>query len=385
MTTTFAYNDASELLSETFSGGTLNGLAVTNAYDAYLRRTAVGLNTQPATLTRFGYDSASRLSGVTNGYYSAAYAYLANSPLVSQITFRSNSVTWMTTTKSYDFLNRLSQISSVGGTGSTLSQLSHNYNTANHRTRVTLSDGSYWLYEYDSLGQIRSGKKYWYDGTPVAGQHFEYAFDDIGNRTQTKAGGDDSGAGLRPASYSANNLNQYTNREVPGYMDIIGVSFATNSVTVNSQSAYRKGEYFRKELAVGNGSASLWTNIIVAATGQTSVTGNLFVAKSPEIFGYDADGNMTNDGRWLLAWDAENRVTKAESLATGPQASKRKVVWEFDTKGRRIRQTTSDGSGGSYVGLVAGAGASGALLALLAMKKLGKRRETSEPVSRTKV
>lgn len=40
---------------------------------------------------------------------------------------------------------------------------------------------------------------------------------------------------------------------------------------------------------------------------------------------------------------------------------------------------------GIYVGLVAGAGAAGALLGLLATKKLGKRRGTSDPVSREKV
>lgn len=60
-----------------------------------------------------------------------------------------------------------------------------------------------------------SGKEYWSDGTPVAGQQFEYAFDDIGNRTSTKAGGDETGAGLRSASYSVNNLNQYVSRTVP--------------------------------------------------------------------------------------------------------------------------------------------------------------------------
>ncbi len=58
MTDTMAFNDANELLSETFSGGTLNGLAVTNAYDALLRRTAVGLNTQPSTLVQYGFDTA---------------------------------------------------------------------------------------------------------------------------------------------------------------------------------------------------------------------------------------------------------------------------------------------------------------------------------------
>jgi RHS repeat-associated protein len=350
ITTTLAYNDADELLSESYSGGILNGLAVTNAYDTYLRRTALGLNTQTATLTQFGYDTASRLAGVTNGSSVAAYGYLANSPLVANITFKQSGTTRMTTTKQYDFLNRLTQISSQpGGTGVPPVSFAYNYNNANQRTRTTLADGSYWLYDYDSLGQVSSGKKYWSDGTPVAGQQFEYGFDDIGNRKNTKAGGDENGSNLRLANYTNNSLNQITSRGLPGYVDIMGASFATNSVTVNSQTAYRKGEYFRKELPVNNASTSLWTNIIVAATGQTSVTGNVFVAKSPEAFGYDADGNMTNDGRWLLTWDAENRLTKAESLSSGPLASKRKVVWEFDAKGRRIRQTTSDGSSGSYL------------------------------------
>ena len=31
----------------------------------------------------------------------------------------------------------------------------------------------------DALGQVKSGKRYWSDGTAVAGQQFDYAFDDI--------------------------------------------------------------------------------------------------------------------------------------------------------------------------------------------------------------
>ena len=67
-----------------------------------------------------------------------------------------------------------------------------------------------------AFGQVESGKKSWAEWTPVAGRQFEYGFDDIGNRTSTKAGGDSSGAGLRSASYTANNLNQYTSRDIPG-------------------------------------------------------------------------------------------------------------------------------------------------------------------------
>src|SRR2546423_6983596 len=124
----------------------------------------------------------------------------------------------MTTTKSYDNLNRLTAISSVPSVVSS----SYSYNYANQRTAVTNTDSARWIYQYDSLGQVISGKKYWSDGTPVAGEQFEYSFDDIGNRKSTKVGGDASGAGVRPASYSANNLNQITSRDVPGYANILG-------------------------------------------------------------------------------------------------------------------------------------------------------------------
>jgi hypothetical protein len=43
----------------------------------------------------------------------ATYSYLANSPLVGQIVFTQNGSTRMTTTKQYDNLNRLTQISSA--------------------------------------------------------------------------------------------------------------------------------------------------------------------------------------------------------------------------------------------------------------------------------
>jgi len=51
----------------------------------------------------YGYDNASRLQTVSDGNNnSAAYTYLVNSPLVSQIAFKQSGNTRMTTTKSYD-------------------------------------------------------------------------------------------------------------------------------------------------------------------------------------------------------------------------------------------------------------------------------------------
>ena len=74
---------------------------------------------------------------------------------------------------------------------------------------VTNADNARWDYQHDHLGQVTAGKKYWSDDAFVAGQQFGYAFDDIGNRQSATR---DS----RTSSYSANLLNQYSTRTVPG-------------------------------------------------------------------------------------------------------------------------------------------------------------------------
>jgi len=199
-------------------------------------------------------------------------------------------------------------------------------------------------YGYDSLGQVTNACKYWANGHPVAGQQFDYTFDTIGNRTQTQAGGDTNGLNLRLANYYPNNLNQITNRDVPPYVDVIGASILTNVVTVNGHTAYRNQEYFRQQLAANNTNSALWTNIIVS--GGLNVTGNVYLAQEPETFQYDADGNLTNDGRWAYVWDAENRLIQMTvNTNVGPQY---KLNFAYDPKGRRIQKVVSTNSVGIY-------------------------------------
>ena len=131
------YNLANELTSET-----QNGITVTNRYDAYLRRTnlVVQQSSNPLIQQSFTFDAASRLSTVSTldsglgTLDSATYSYLANSPLVNQITFKQNGNTRMTTSKYYDNLNRLRIISSAF-TGNGVSY-SYQYNDANQRTKT---------------------------------------------------------------------------------------------------------------------------------------------------------------------------------------------------------------------------------------------------------
>ncbi len=46
--------------------------------------------------------------------------------------------------------------------------------------------------------------------------------------------------------------------------------------------------------------------------------------------------------------DAGNRLWQVESRSDVPSLARRKVVWEYDALGRRIRQITSDGSSGTW-------------------------------------
>jgi RHS repeat-associated protein len=218
-------------------------------------------------------------------------------------------------------------------------------------------DNSRWIYTYDGLGQVTSGKKYWVDGTPVAGQQFEYGFDDIGNRTSTKAGGDQSGASLRPASYVTSLLNQHASRTIPGAADILGSATNSATVTVNNQPVYRNGNYFRDELSVDNSAATVWlgvTNLAVLNDGTNpdiiaTNIGNAFVPKTPETFGYDADGNTTNDGRWTFTWDAENRLVSMQAISTVPSGAKKKLEYAYDYQGRRTQKIVSTWNGSAYV------------------------------------
>lgn len=356
------YSSSGQVVAETNNVGELGGSNLRFAYDELQRRTNHSLFATNMSLLAHSYafDGASRITNVSDGTYQAGYLYLANSALIHQVSYRSNSTMRMTTTKQYDLLNRLLSISSIGSTGaspvavdtSTSVSFGYQYNDADQRTRVPLEDGSYWLYEYDKLGQVIAGKRYWSDHTPVAGQQYEYAFDDIGNRTSTKAGGDAWGGGLRAANYTANSLNQYTSRDVPAAADIIGAAHASATVTVNSQSPYRRGEYFWKELSINNASAAIWqavTNIASLAGVNQTNTGNLFLPKTAETFTYDDDGNLTSNGRWTNKWDGENRLIEMTSHAGGPSDSRKSLQFAYDSHGRRYSKVVSNWTGSAWM------------------------------------
>jgi RHS repeat-associated protein len=333
---TLQYSALGQLLAEDISDANLG-------YGSQLRSTLDGLNRVQAVnnwtiqyASTLGY-TGSRMINVSGGARQAIYGYIPNSTLLASTTVQQGS-TSLATTRQYDALNRLQSISTPGFSAA------YNYNSANQRTALTNADGSFWQYGYDTLGQVTSGYKYWPGGELVAGQQFEFSYDAIGNRTYDKRGGNPDGTGMRQANYSVNSLNQYTSREVPGFIEASGSVASTASVTVNGLAPTQQGTYFRRELSVDNSAAGVFTNVAIVASDATSTNATsrtTFVPATPETFRYDLDGNRTNDAQWNYTWNAENRLVHMAAVAAVPADLQIQLDYTYDWQGRRIAKTVT--------------------------------------------
>jgi RHS repeat-associated protein len=270
---------------------------------------------------------------------------------VGQIAFGTGGSSRMTTIKQYDYLNRLTWVASTpSGTGLQPVANTYTYNLANQRMGNTFTDGSHWEYQYDSLGQVTNATRYWVDGTLVAGQQYAFAFDTIGNRLSSRAGGNTSGTGLRAATYAPNNLNEYSTRSstTPWEADILGDALSGSTVTVNSSTPdSQHGQYFWKALA-GSTTTPDWLGVSIV-DGSTTVSGNVYLPPETETYHYDLDGNLTNDARWFYFWDAENRLVRMDTLASTAAAGipAKSVRYSYDYQGRMISRTVFSGTYGS--------------------------------------
>ncbi len=95
------------------------------------------------------------------------------------------SETVLTATRTWEYGSRLKSIANVVG-GETVTSHGYQYDALNRRTKATLEDSSYWDYGYDDRDELTSAKRNWASApAPVSGQQFSYAYDNIGNRTNS--------------------------------------------------------------------------------------------------------------------------------------------------------------------------------------------------------
>jgi len=354
-----SYHASGQLEDETYTSGLLNGLSVDRSFDSLHRLSGLSALSATSVLNPAGYsyDAASRLSAVTQGSNSVTYGYLANSSLVESVTFRSGSAVRLTTGKTYDYLNRLASIVNAPATGPAQS-VAYTYNTANQRIRATREDNAYWHFAYDELGQVTSAKKHLPDSTLINGLDHVWTFDDIGNRKTATVNS-------QASTYSANSLNQYEHRSVPGFVDVFGAAQPDATVTATlgtalPQPTTRQGDLFYKQAAVDNNGAAQYVPVTVTGVKNlvgpnqedavTEVTKTAFIAQTPESFTHDADGNLTGDAKWTYTYDGENRLIAAETTSSAIAAgvTKQKLEFAYDGRSRRVSKKVYDWVGGAW-------------------------------------
>ncbi|WP_009961189.1 RHS repeat-associated core domain-containing protein [Verrucomicrobium spinosum] len=213
-----------------------------------------------------------------------------------------------------------------------------------------------WTYGVDGRGQLVSGQKR--VGASSAGAIFKgwdaaYAYDDIGNRTESRLGGlggNSDPVGSETITYTANALNQYEEIANPQAAYVTGAAAYSTSnpalhteVVINGQTADRIGVNFVEKLSP-SGTGPKWEPLnfeLVRDSVTQSFQQHLYVPPVQETLTYDLDGNLIGDGRWTYTWDGENRLVgmTTQSVAETAGVPGLKLTFAYDGLSRRVQKT----------------------------------------------
>jgi RHS repeat-associated protein len=191
-TTTFAYDAGDRLTRVSYPGGRF--LAYT--YDAAGRRTR--MVDQAGFTVNYAYDAAGRLASLTDGTGAriVSYSYDADGRLS-----REDKGNGTFTTYEYDAAGQVLHLVNRASNEAVNSRFDYTYDGLGRRTGMATTDGT-WAYEYDPIGQLTHAV-FTSTNAAIPNQDLRYAYDAVGNRTQTVENG-------VTTAYVTNNLNQYT-------------------------------------------------------------------------------------------------------------------------------------------------------------------------------
>ena len=338
-TNLYDYNRLGQLTNEV-----QNGTTIARSYDALGRATgyAIGDGVAAGSAVSYSYDTLGRFASVTSGDEVFTYGYVPGSTLVGSV---ANNHGLVRTTTYEPHRNLIATVENAHS-NNVISRFDYVSDAIGRRTAITRSgsafsslSGSVDHYGYNDRSEVVSAHRT-LNGEEVRGFSFGYAYDPIGNRTSSTEW-DENGV-ARTSHYTANELNEYESRTVPGYVTILGEAATDATVTVNGNQAWRKGAYFVGGDDFDNVSSDVFAELATTAVRSTaevdeveSSTGNKFLAKTPETFTYDADGNMTSDGRFTYIWDAENRLRTVETRL-GLDVPRVHVNYTYDHYFRRV-------------------------------------------------
>jgi RHS repeat-associated protein len=304
---TLAYDGFDRLRQWTFPSKTVAGQVNAADYESYGYDAAgnrISLRKRDGVTIAYQYDGRNQMTVKTvpasasgAAGYSVHYGYDVHG---RQTFARFGSVSGQGVTNAYDGFGRLSSsTTSMGGVSRTIS---HDYDAAGRRTRITHPP-----HHYPCCGTVTLSYNYGYDpaGRPVSvtypgGQALAgWAYDGEGRLTsQSRFGTDVTGYDYDGAS----RLSSLTH-ELPGTSADLALGFAYNPASQIVQRTRSNDAYV--------------SNTAYAVTRAYSVNGlNQYTAAGPATFAYDANGNLRADGSTSYVYDAENRLVSASGATS---------------------------------------------------------------------
>jgi RHS repeat-associated protein len=183
----------------------------------------------------------------------------------------------------------------------------YDYDALSRRVTAEYANGSTATYDYDMANRLEN----LYNQTNTGNHDFAYTYDNVGNRLTMTVNGSDV------HSYTYDNIYQLTNVDYPA-------GFFADDTTFNHDAAGNRQ-------SVTNG--GLTTYVANNLNQYSYVAG---VSHS-----HDQNGNLTSDGTNTYTYDAENRLTSAET-------TDHSITYTYDPQGRRISREV-DGRQTRYI------------------------------------
>ena len=340
---------------------------------------------RPAGYQETASSNASVVATIAYGYYGDSglldtiqntttnefheYTYEPNSSLVSKSDSSAGGVYTFRDSRYHDTSGRLLGIRSdqtfMGDAVAEISYHAYAYDALNRRVKNTFQDGSnWWEYDYNDRSEVVSAKRYIKDDTttPPTTTEIEplgtgYTFDDIGNRLASTS------PVLGNHTYTADAANRYSSITTGGSRTAIGRAPADWNINIKAGTETGNGVVvtpsaggiYSRDLTASNGDGPVWQQVVTkrdTESGVPSFTNHFWYAKQSVTPQYDDDGNLTNDGRWVYTWDAENRLvqmeTTSEATSTNVGHPYVKIVYAYDWMGRMIARHAWKGGTAGY-------------------------------------
>ena len=272
-TNLYAYSRLGQLTNEV-----QNGTTIVRSYDTLGRETgyAIGDGVAAGSATLYAYDELGRFSAVSSKANVFSYSYLPGSDLVSG---------------------------------------------------MTANTGHAWERIYEPDRDLIATVHNRYGARTIS--RFDYTNDELGRRVARV----DSGEAF---SESACELYSYNDRsEVVGSQRFFGSDLSDRSRLVPNRSFGYSYDPIGNRL-----SSTEDSDRTPVVTLYESNELNQYVQNSNAVsltaFEYDADGNMTFDGRFRYSWNGENRMIRAEEAVVPTNRAPTTITYAYEEHGRMI-------------------------------------------------